>query len=50
MFWTACGALPPLAVLVMHVTPYNAILITLHAALAVDFFFGLRRFRDRVRL
>ncbi len=32
------------AVLVMHVTPYNAILITPHAALAVDFFFGLSGF------
>lgn len=32
------------AVLVMHVTPHNAINITPHAALAVDFFFGLSGF------
>jgi peptidoglycan/LPS O-acetylase OafA/YrhL len=32
------------AVLVMHVTPHNAINITPHAPLAVDFFFGLSGF------
>lgn len=32
------------AVLIMHVTPYNAINITPHAALAVDFFFALSGF------
>ena len=32
------------AVLILHVTPYNAINITPHAALAVDFFFALSGF------
>lgn len=33
-----------LAVLILHVTPYNAIPLTPHAALAVDFFFALSGF------